>query len=268
VSNFVKHEPCSQCGSRNNLGVWDDGHKWCFGCGYYQPGDRLGELLSPPDRRKKKYLIKLPEDYTTQLPKIATEWLDKYHLTKQEIAKHGIGYSDMGIFLVNRSVRVHPLLILPIWEGDIAGSGVSSWQGRYLGLDKTLPKYVTFGDYSNHLPVFSPPSGNTMVVICCEDVISAIKISRAIPAMPLLGSFLSKESALRLSKFYHNLTFWLDYDKAKEAVKQADAYRPFFDSTNVIITERDPKDYSTKEIQDYVFPPQGTGSIRPNFDYA
>lgn len=33
------HEPCPACGSRNNLGRYDDGHGWCFGCGYYERGD-------------------------------------------------------------------------------------------------------------------------------------------------------------------------------------------------------------------------------------
>ena len=34
-SNFVRHEPCPACGSKDNLAVYDD-HKFCFGCGYYK----------------------------------------------------------------------------------------------------------------------------------------------------------------------------------------------------------------------------------------
>ena len=34
-STFLKHAPCPQCGSKDNLGVYDD-HSFCFGCGYFE----------------------------------------------------------------------------------------------------------------------------------------------------------------------------------------------------------------------------------------
>ena len=33
-SEFVQHEPCPSCGSRDNLARYDDGHGYCFGCQY------------------------------------------------------------------------------------------------------------------------------------------------------------------------------------------------------------------------------------------
>jgi twinkle protein len=38
-SEFVQHEPCPSCGSRNNLARYTDGHAHCFGCGYREKGD-------------------------------------------------------------------------------------------------------------------------------------------------------------------------------------------------------------------------------------
>lgn len=35
----VGHEPCPECGSRDNLARYSDGHGWCFGCSYYEKGD-------------------------------------------------------------------------------------------------------------------------------------------------------------------------------------------------------------------------------------
>lgn len=35
-SEFLRHEPCPSCGSRDNLARYDDGHGYCFGCGFYQ----------------------------------------------------------------------------------------------------------------------------------------------------------------------------------------------------------------------------------------
>lgn len=33
-STFVRHAPCPQCGSKDNLAIYDDGHTHCFGCGH------------------------------------------------------------------------------------------------------------------------------------------------------------------------------------------------------------------------------------------
>jgi len=35
-SEFVQHEPCPECGSRDNLARYDDGHAYCFGCNYIE----------------------------------------------------------------------------------------------------------------------------------------------------------------------------------------------------------------------------------------
>jgi len=37
--NKVAHEPCPECGSKDNLARYDDGHGYCFGCKYYEAGD-------------------------------------------------------------------------------------------------------------------------------------------------------------------------------------------------------------------------------------
>jgi len=38
-SEFLQHEPCPACGSKDNLARYDDGHAYCFGCEYYEHGD-------------------------------------------------------------------------------------------------------------------------------------------------------------------------------------------------------------------------------------
>ena len=37
----VSHEPCPECGSRDNLGRYSDGHGYCFGCGYYEKAETM-----------------------------------------------------------------------------------------------------------------------------------------------------------------------------------------------------------------------------------
>jgi len=38
-SEFIGHEPCPSCGSKDNLARYDDGHGFCFGCSYYESND-------------------------------------------------------------------------------------------------------------------------------------------------------------------------------------------------------------------------------------
>lgn len=38
-SEFVGKEPCPECGSKDNLGRYSDGHGFCFGCEYYEPAE-------------------------------------------------------------------------------------------------------------------------------------------------------------------------------------------------------------------------------------
>jgi len=69
-STFLNHIPCEKCGSRDNAGLYTDGHVFCFGCGHHTrardgqtaPPAKLpvggkkgflkpGELLGLPERR-------------------------------------------------------------------------------------------------------------------------------------------------------------------------------------------------------------------------
>lgn len=52
-SEFVQHEPCPACGSKDNLARYTDGHGYCFGCKYYEVGS--GQPL--PEVRKAANLI-------------------------------------------------------------------------------------------------------------------------------------------------------------------------------------------------------------------
>ena len=38
-SEFVAHEPCSNCGSSDANSVYSDGHKFCFSCQTYTPAE-------------------------------------------------------------------------------------------------------------------------------------------------------------------------------------------------------------------------------------
>ena len=39
MADFSHHEPCPDCGSRDNLARYDDGSGFCFGCSHHEQGD-------------------------------------------------------------------------------------------------------------------------------------------------------------------------------------------------------------------------------------
>lgn len=51
-SSFVRKEPCPACGSRDNLGRFDDGHGYCFGCGHFESGNDNDTLTYQPRKSK------------------------------------------------------------------------------------------------------------------------------------------------------------------------------------------------------------------------
>jgi twinkle protein len=51
-SSFIAKEACPECGSRDNLARYSDGHGFCFGCSHYEPANgeaipRERKLMSP-----------------------------------------------------------------------------------------------------------------------------------------------------------------------------------------------------------------------------
>lgn len=72
-SVFVAKEPCPQCGSRDNLGRYSDGHAHCFspGCGYFErrtDGGGSSDGDAPPWRTPTESFSPLPHEVCA-LPK-------------------------------------------------------------------------------------------------------------------------------------------------------------------------------------------------------
>jgi hypothetical protein len=238
MSNFVQHHPCPKCGSRNNLGEWDDGHKHCFGCGYYVPSNitsakSVERLLSPVINSGYG---ELPSDVTEDIPREPLAWLMKYSLTKQEISENNFLWSSR-----------NEMLIVPYRENG----KLVLWQGRYF--PSRTPKAFTDGRPDS--VVLRPalidgvevPDGRIVVV---EDPISAIKVNRVCSATPLLGSSLSMHKSVLLSRTFSHLTLWLDYDKISSMIKFWNQYKVLFRNVDIITKERDPKEYTTDEIKE------------------
>jgi Zn ribbon nucleic-acid-binding protein len=241
---FVKHEPCPKCGSRDNLGVWSDGHKWCFGCGHYVVGsgsslEYLRKLVRAPKALTED--LKLPDSVSFNFPMPALEYLASYGIDGTLISKYKIKWNT-----------VTNSLIYPVYDGP----RLVMYQERKLFPVPKTPKYLTVGNLNNFLPVFNDTGDDVSAecVVVVEDFLSAIKVAESSAcSMPLFGSYLNKQQATRLSSRYKRLAIWLDQDKAKQAIKFADEYRILFDNLSVINTPEDPKSYSSDDIMEEIW---------------
>lgn len=240
MSKFLRHDPCPQCGSKDNLSIWDDGHKWCFGCGYYIPphGIEYGAVkkrLSVPQKETEEATVTLPTDCSEAFSPIAKNWLTANGIFTPDIIKYRIKWSQS-----------NGAIILPIYDDD---NKLVMYQMRYLD---RKPKYLTRGNLGNHLPVFSNDSTvnliNTNTVVVVEDFISAVKVGYHLHTMPLFGSHFHLNKMKALSVMYNNLLIWLDPDKFDAAIKFAQQAAVVFDKVKVIRSTNDPKEYAHYEV--------------------
>lgn len=231
---FKKHLPCPRCGSKDNLGLWSDGHVHCFGCGYYKGGDTtlayVKEKVSPGARLGA--ILQLPQDVSTYIPREPYEWL-KQALTDEEILKNRIGWSQ--------SLEA---IILP--AHDKSGN-LLLYQSRYFGNNKKVPKYLTKGEKDGILFTLGEHPSSRIVLV--EDLLSAIVVSRVENSMPLWGATVSLGTLRKLSKQYHNLAIWLDQDKLKEAIQQIGIARLMFNNVEILTSEEDPKYQGEEELE-------------------
>ena len=253
MSKCIRHEPCPKCGPQadgagDNLGVFDDGHKWCFACGYYVASSgivSIADLRARLNSRQSSLQglpLRLPDDYTCILPAHALAWLQKYGLTDEELNHNHIGWSHF-----------YQRIIFPVYDDQ---KNLLMWQGRYCpdpaGAHGKRSKYFSQGSVEDVFAIYGNQS--TPQVCAVEDAVSAIKVGRTMAALCLWGSELSVRRIRTLSRMYERLFIWLDFDKAHHSAKCAVKARPYFTAVSGIYTQKDPKEYSTEEIVKWMSP--------------
>lgn len=231
LSHFLYNERCPKCSrngadkSGNNLAVYSDTHKYCFACGYIDKGDIIEryKVKLNTERVEKNVNFFNRADF---IDKEAIIYLKKYGLTDKEI------YDNY------------------FWDssGYLVFDGGSYQNARnFTGLGA---KYITRGVIRNNEPIMQNTQNDIIIIV--EDAISAIKVSRVLPSVPIHNSIIPLELILRLSKRFKKLFVWLDKDKNFSALKQAGNARLLFDEVRTIWTDLDPKCYSETEIKKYL----------------
>lgn len=221
--SFIQHTNCPSCGSRDNLAEYSDGF-YCFGCGYTKNKNDLESI-----RKRLNPLVDKGSDdlelFTVKdIPTKPLQWLLQYGITSTDAEEFHITWAP------NMDILV--LVNTP-----------SYYQGR--NFSNMGAKYKSKGEK----PLIFYGNSDTLVVV--EDVISAIKVfksDRSVTTVPLLGSTMPLKLTETILERFNKVFLWLDRDKAVEAVKISRNLKQKGINSDVIITPKDPKEYNTGEI--------------------
>lgn len=202
--------------------------------------DQLQELLKESKGVMTVNEIKLPDDITFMLPPIVRQYMLKYGLTSNEIPLSRFGWSPS----LDR-------MIMPVYDKD---ESLIYWQGRNLG-EVTLenPKYknVYLSGSRDIYAKFERRDkfnglGNTLVLV--EAIISAVKLSRHVDTIALLGSYVP-DSIIQQMKEYERVLIWLDPDKIIASITDAMRFHMLTGRKVMpIFSDKKPKQYNDREI--------------------
>jgi hypothetical protein len=186
----------------------------CGGRGWFGTGASVAGLKSRAASYKggikaQRGKFKLPRDCTkTQAdwPAQARVFVRQAGLTDKEVADHEIMYSEE----IGR-------VVIPVGlDRSGADTTVDSFQTRRVLLGDKLPKYLSYTNWPTSFYV--PLAGETLVLT--EDVLSAIRVSRHLPALALLGVKLQPHHIKLIhDEGFKKFIVWLDDDNG--LVKQA-----------------------------------------------
>lgn len=231
----IKHSQCPACAklgndtSKDNLALYSDGGEHCFGCGYHVFPNKINAYLNR-NVPEIQHSVVLPEDIEFSYPAHALSWIESFGITYNQLTLHKVCWSEQ-----------RQLLVFPYYINN----QLKAWQGRYFGPSKHHPKWITYGKIHD----FEYPLGRrTNTIILVEDIISAIKVSKCQQALPIFGSFISKQKLLTIRKSCDTIVIWLDPDKQKESITFANTASLYFKQASVILAEKDPKEYDYKTI--------------------
>ena len=243
-SYLLHKERCPSCEtlgndtSADNLAVYSDGHTWCYACGYHTIGDIIKSFVARNTTQLPiKHEVFLPSDSDTDYPRRSLKWMAQYELDKNDMMKHNILWS-----------KSRERLIFPIFSED----KLLAYWGRYFGKG-TEPKWKGLGAMRDIFHFIGSPSYDKIVL--CEDIVSAIKLSKFCTALPLFGTHISVDRWKRLSTIVHKksqVIIWLDPDMYSTSIKHANVGRQYGMNTEIILSDLDPKEHTLVDIARYL----------------
>lgn len=234
-SKFLYHDACPRCESKDNLGVFDDGHKWCFGCGYFEAGESSAKSVHEGTVKVENNGRAYPFDASAYIPAKATLWLLSCNIGCMQQCWYDIQWSESQQ--------------LVCWKIKNPQGKILGWQGRTFS-PQAKTKYLSHGNIREDICLLGK---GTDVVVMCEDFLSAIAIAESgWVAMPLFGCTCSLNVLQGVAKQFKQVVVWLDSDKLDNAREIALKASLLGMSTKVVYTQKDPKYYKREEIKEFL----------------
>lgn len=192
------------------------------------------------DKSAPKTKTFVPKEYKGTFDPIPLDVLstmeERYGLTAGEFAHQGIRYDSS-----------RDRLVMPLFDfrGEIFGYETKAMPGcsdavkaiRYGLRETTGIHYARKGQYGSES------------ICLVEDVLSAVKVSRYVAAVALLGHNLTDVMVSELRKQTDTLILMLDNDVQKKALYYRKKYKFFFRNFLVVLLSNDPKETDDTELK-------------------
>lgn len=246
----VNHDSSDCVGSSESMVVerkHDGVYAKCFRCGKWgsnretKPKHFFSKEESGFVRGGSGSPIKLPRDSegdVRQWPSKARLWLSRARVTDEEARRYGINYSH-GLGRV----------VLPVYsDGSMVG-----YQARKIFPEDTGPKYYTRTNKPSHMVFLTSHVGSSDTVVLCEDVLSAIRVGRFLPAGAILGTEVSDYALALLTDGKKYGIIYLDYDNRiviNKSIKLKHRLELLLDTVILISNGLDPKSLTDKELKE------------------
>lgn len=135
---------------------------------------------------------------------------------------------------------------------------IRTWNGYNVGVvDRDFHnqrdlKAITY--WFNDVPklYFTPVQGDTVIIV--EDIPSAIKVSKFVPAIALMGTSLGDKEVNLIRKFYSKIIIALDNDAISKAVSLTRKYGFYFKTCTLLPLLKDIKDMKYEDIKNLIQP--------------
>lgn len=241
-------EDCS--GDSNSMTVErkDDGvYAKCFRCGKFgrhieaKPRHFFAKEKGVGSRGSSMGIPQMPDDSEGDVrawPSKARLWIRQARVTDKEVKEYGINYSP-------RLGRV----ILPVYrDGKLVG-----YQARKIFESDEGPKYYTRTATPDRMVFLVDSSSNPDSIVLCEDVLSAIRVGRIMPAGAILGTEASDYAISLLTEGRKHGIIYLDYDNKiviSKSIKLKNKLELLLDDVLLINNSIDPKSLTDKELED------------------
>jgi len=199
-SEFVRHEPCSTCGSSDANSLYSDGHSFCFSCNTWSPGE--GNIVHTQQRMSTNVQL-CGSAERLQKRRISEKICQKYKIHKDGNVLRFYYFSESGV-LEGCKVKTKDKVFT--YEGNVPG---------------TL--------FGQHL---FPASGKRVVIT--EGELDAASCQEAMPGWPMVslpsGAAAAKKSVQRAIPWlqgYEEIVLFFDNDEAgRKAAEDAASVLP------------------------------------------